>query len=67
MQSLLRPAVDSFVWISVFLVKQFFLPTIYTHTQNGKVWAKSNAIFYNDFAKVFFADFGLKLHWQVYL
>ena len=40
---------------------------MYTYTQNGKVWAKSNAIFYNDFADVFFADFGLKLHWQVYL
>ena len=66
MQTLLRAAVDSFVYISVFLAKQFFLPTMYTYTQNGKVWAKSNVIFYNDFAEVF-ADFGLKLHWQVYL
>ena len=62
MQTLLRAAVDSFVYISVFLAKQFFLLTMYTYTQNGKVWAKSNVIFYNDFAEVFFADFGLKLH-----
>ena len=62
MQTLLRAAVDSFVYISVFLAKQFFLPTMYTYTQNGKVWAKSNVIFYNDFAEDFFADFGLKLH-----
>lgn len=63
MQTLLRAAVDSFVYISVFSGKTFFfLPTMYTYTQNGKVWAKSNVIFYNDFAEVFFADFGLKLH-----
>ena len=62
MQTLLRAAVDSFVYISVFLAKQFFLPTMCTYTQNGKVWAKSNVIFYNDFAEVFFADIGLKLH-----
>ena len=32
---------------------------MYTHTHNGKVWAKSNAIFYNDFAKVFWTKIAL--------
>ena len=64
MQTLLRVAVDSLVKISLsFSGKTIvFLPTMYTYGQNGKVWAKSNVIFYNDFAEVFFADFGLKLH-----